>query len=182
MESLQKLETVIAQWYKDVPHMPENGRKWLATNVWWLALVGTILGAIGIGSALVGMVLAGAVLVGLGGAVGAAITGIAWVVVTIALAFSVLDVVLGAIAIAPLKVQRKRGWTLLFIIMLLNVVSAVVTFLFSLNVFQLAWSLLLVAIGGYFLFEVRTYFHESPKIKRAVAASHEKEKEATTEG
>ena len=182
MESLQKLEVMVAAWYKDMPHMPENGRKWLATNAWWIVLVGTILGAIGLSSAFMGLMIAGAMLVGFGGAVGAAITGIAFLAVTVSLAFSILDIVLGAIAISPLKAQRKRGWDLLFLIMLLNVVAALVAFLFGFNVFQLVWTLLFTAVGAYFLFEARPYFHESAKVKQAVAASHERKKHTSAEG
>ncbi len=47
MESLQKLEATVGEWYKGMPHLPKNGQRWLAENAWWLVLIGVILGAIG---------------------------------------------------------------------------------------------------------------------------------------
>jgi hypothetical protein len=34
MDSLKNLETMVASWYKGVPHLPKTGQKWLAENAW----------------------------------------------------------------------------------------------------------------------------------------------------
>ena len=46
MEVVRKIEKTMAGWYGNVPHLPPNIQKWLADNVWWLAGIGAILGAI----------------------------------------------------------------------------------------------------------------------------------------
>ena len=166
MESLKNLETMVASWYKGVPHLPKNGQKWLAENAWWLVLVGVILGSFGILSVLLGTLVAGTLLAGFGGPIGAAIGGLAFVIVAISLAFAVVDMIISAMAISPLKAMRKKGWTLLFLVALINVLSLVVSFLFQLNLFSLVWGLIFAGVGGYFLFEVRDYFTSAKTLHR----------------
>jgi hypothetical protein len=158
MESISKLETTVASWYKSMPHLSEAGRKWLAENVWWIALVGVILGVLGIWGILTILFFTSAVLTGFGGIAGAAVTGVLWIATFVGLLFSVLDLVLTGVAINPLKAQLKKGWTLLFVVLLINVASAVVGFLFKYNLIELIWSLLTSAAVGYFLFEIRSHF------------------------
>jgi hypothetical protein len=167
MESLRNLETMVASWYKDVPHMPKYGQKWLAENAWWLVLVAVILGSFGIFIVLGGMLLAGSLLAGYGGPVGAAIGGLAFLIVAVSMAFAVVDMVISAIAISPLKAMQKRGWSLMFLAALINLLSLLVTFLFQLNLMSLIWGLLFSAVGGYFLFEVRDHFHAERTAKKA---------------
>ncbi|HEU4715812.1 MAG TPA: hypothetical protein VFS14_03200 [Candidatus Saccharimonadales bacterium] len=167
MDSLRNLEAMVASWYKSVPHLPKNGQRWLAENAWWLTLVGVILGTMGILSVLLGVLLAGTLLAGYGGPIGAAIGGLAFMIVIISLAFGIVDMILSAFAIAPLKAMQKRGWSLLFLVALINVLSLLVSFLFQLNLFSLIWGLLFAAVGGYFLFEVRDYFHTHRPAKKA---------------
>lgn len=172
METVNKLEELMASWYKDAPHLPKEGTRWLAENAWWLTLIGVVLGALGVVGLLSATLLAGALLTGFGGPVGAAIGGIALFAALIGIAFSVACLVLGALAITPLKTKQKKGWTLLFILMLLNVLAQVAGFLFSYNFFGLIWSLLFTAIGGYFLFEIREYYgaRSTVKLKTRTAA------------
>lgn len=167
MESLRNLEAMVGSWYKNVPHLPKNGQRWLAENAWWLTLVGVILGTIGILSVLLGVLVAGTLLAGYGGPIGAAIGGLAFMIVAISLAFAAVDMIISAFAIAPLKAMQKRGWSLLFLAALVNVLSVLISFLFQLNLFSLIWGLLFAAIGGYFLFEVRDYFHTQRPAKKA---------------
>lgn len=158
MESIRNLEVTVASWYKNMPHLPKNSQKWLAQNLWWLTLIGVILGAMGILSTFFITMIAGAALVGFGGVVGAAIGGIAVIAVMVTLAFAVVDVVIAALAVAPLKAMQRKGWSLLFLVVLVNTVSLVLTFLFHLDLFGLVWGLLWVAVGLYFLYEVRDYY------------------------
>jgi len=169
MESLRNLETMVASWYKGMPHLPKNGRLWLAENVWWLVLVGVILGSLGIVSVLLGALLAGTLMAGYGGPVGAALGGLAFVIIAISLAFGIVDMVLSAMAITPLKAMRKKGWSLLFLVALINVLSLLVSFLFQLNLFSLIWGLIFAGVGGYFLFEVRDHFVAERPAKKAAA-------------
>lgn len=164
MEYINKLEKTVADWYTGAPHLSPSGRKWLSTNMWWIALVGVILGAMGIVTVISVTFFAGVLASFYAGPVGAAIAGLGMVVVVIALLISVASLVLTAMAIQPLKALKKRGWTLLFMTVLLHVASLVLDFLFSgFNLFGLVWSLLFTAIGAYFLFEVRDSFTAQTK-------------------
>jgi hypothetical protein len=129
------------------------------------------LGAISVFFILLATLLAGTLLVGFGGAVGAALGGLAFVIVLVSMAFAIVDMVISSMAIAPLKAMRKKGWSLLFLVALINVLSVLVSFLFQLNLGGLVWGLIFAGVGGYFLFEVRDYFPVERKAKKAVAAT-----------
>lgn len=163
MENVRKLEATVASWYKKAPHLPKEGSKWIAANAWWLALIGLIIGAFGVLSVISLTFFAGALLAGYGGIVGAAIGGLAFFAVFISLLFAIVILVIMATAIQPLKAMSKKGWNLLFIIMLLEVASLALTLLLTFDVFGTIWGLLWAAVGGYFLFEIREYYTESKK-------------------
>lgn len=159
MDSLKNLETMVASWYKGVPHLPRTGQKWLAENAWWLTLVGVIFGAIGVASMLMLAMTAGTLL-GLAGPIGMMAGGFVLIATLFWMAFAIVNLVIAGMAITPLKTMDKKGWSLLFLISLLNVLSLLVSFLFHLNLLELLWGLLFTAVGAYFLFEIRTYYHE----------------------
>lgn len=166
MDTIRKFETVIAGWFKDAPHLPVDVRRWLATNAWWLVIIGVVLSVLGLlgmlsvlGAIFVGLSLGGVALGGvLGGVTGAAIGSIVFVTLLVSLALFIVETILLGMAVRPLKVLAKKGWTLLFIILLLNVAVNVITNVLSANLTALVWSLLWSAVGAYFLFEVRGYF------------------------
>lgn len=138
--------------------MSKNTRAWLAANIWWLTLIGVILGAVAVGSLIFVTFLAGAFLGIYGGVVGAAIGGILLIAALFSIAFMAVTVVLGLMAVSPLKAMQKKGWTLLFIIMLIHAVELAISFLLRFNLVSLVWGLLVTAIGVYFLLEIREYF------------------------
>ena len=158
METIERLEVTIAKWYENMPHLPKNGQKWLASNAWWLVLIGVILSTLGIMGFLMLVLLSSALLTGVAGVAGAAIGGIALLASLVYFVFSIIEIILSIMAISPLKALRKKGWTLLFTAMLVNVLAFVIGFIFSFNVFSLLRELVAVGIGMYFLFEVRDYF------------------------
>jgi hypothetical protein len=166
MESVHKLEKTVAEWYKAVPHLPKGGQKWLADNVWWIVVIGVVLSVLGLFSILSLLFLAGAGLALAGGAtggaygsaVGAALGGVVLISVIVSLAVYVIELILMAMAISPLKNHKKKGWDLLFLVALINVLSIVVTGLLGMNFFSIIWGLLWAAVGGYFLFEIYGHF------------------------
>lgn len=158
MEMINKIETRVASWYQKAPHLPEGGRKRLADNIWWLVMIAVIVGSLGLFGIILIALIAGALAVGLGGFIGAAIAGVAITVLLIVLAFTSITLILSALAIAPLQAKRKKGWTLLFIVLLIGVASSVVTFLLSFELVSFLSGLLFLALAGYLLFEVREYF------------------------
>lgn len=158
MDTINKLEVKVASWYKGAPHLPEQGQKWLATNIWWITLVGVILGSLGILSILAATFFAGAALSVYGGVAGAAVGGLVLVAALVVVVFMAVTVVLSAMAIMPLKTMQKKGWKLLFIVALVQVIEHAVSFLFNWSLFGLVWNLLFTAVGAYFLFEIRDFY------------------------
>lgn len=166
MEILNKLESTIHGWVKSVPHLPVAGQKWLGQNVWWIVLIGTIL------SAIAGLVAIGGIFTLLAlmsayaiyaptATVGSLIGAIVSVV------FLVLQVLLMAMAIKPLKAGQKKGWVILFASWLLNIVSVVLGAVLSFSIFGFITGILFgaigVAISGYFLFEIHGQFAHTVK-------------------
>lgn len=178
MEALTKLENIILGWFKNVPHLPESVRSWLGTNVWWIVLVGAILSAVSALFALTGVMAIVSLLGTVGASYYAASAVSTWPIVTglVSIAFSVLNIILLAMAIKPLQLKQKKGWVLLFAAWLLSAVSVVISSLITFNVLTVIPSLLFGAIGlaisGYFLFEIHGQFAHVQK-SRGV-------KEATT--
>ena len=164
MEFLNKLERTVLGWFKGVPDLPAGGRKWLGDNVWWIVLVGVILTALGV----LGSIAALSALVSLLGTVAityyttTAVTS--WAIVTgiVSLAFTIIEGVLLAVAIKPLKDKQKKGWVLLFAAWLVAAVGVVVNAILSLNVLGFILGILFgalwAAISGYFLFEIHGQF------------------------
>ncbi|MFZ1360580.1 MAG: hypothetical protein WAS27_00915 [Candidatus Saccharimonadales bacterium] len=166
MEAVRNLEAVLAKQYKKAPHLPKEGQVWLAHNAWWIVLVGlalSVTGLVGILSvlalAMFGLSFGGALLGGAYGmTVGAALGGILLITTLVSLALYLVEVVLMGMAISPLKVMKKRGWDLVFLVAVLNALVTVVTNALSASLGGLVFGLLWAAVGLYFLFEVRDMF------------------------
>jgi len=163
MSVVDKLETVAEGWLKPVPHLPINARKWLAENVWWLSIVSVIASIIGffiiVSTILTYMSVIGAV----AGFYSTQVYGTGWIFSTLlSLGFSVAVTVLTAFAVVPLRAAKKKGWDLLFMALIVGALSAVVGALVRLDLGALIGGIIvgaiLVAIGAYFLFEIRSYF------------------------
>jgi hypothetical protein len=177
MELLTKLEQQVLKWAKGVPHLPTPARKWLGDNVWWIALVGAILTGIGILFAFVGLIGVISVLGTPAASYFATTTFTSWAIVTgvVGLVFLVIEGLLLATAITPLKEKQKKGWVLLFVLWLVGAVSVVVNAILSLNPFGFVLGLLFgaiwLAITGYFLFEIHGQFAH---VERSKGVKHAK--------
>ena len=158
MEQIAKLETMVAGWYEKAPHLPTTGRKWIADNSWWIVLVGVILGALAIMSIVSMTLLLGMLFGGAAGAVGLAVGGVLMIFVLIWLSLAILNIVLLALAISPLKAHLKKGWNLVFMVALLGAATTVVKFLFDFDLGSLLMGLIGSAVMGYVLFEIRQEF------------------------
>lgn len=158
METINKLEVTMAAWYKGLPHLPEGARKWITNNVWWLVLVGVILSLMLIIPAFSLLLFSGAVVTTYG-ATQSAYYGAAFIPALIGLVIVVVDLVLSILAISPLRAHHKRGWTLLFITMLLGVLSGILTLFSNQDFGSFLSAIVGAAIGGYFLFEIRDNFN-----------------------
>ena len=155
MQQLSGLENSLGVLFKGLPHLPKDWRHWLADNAWWLALIGVVIGCLGI-LGLVPVVLGISIFTGIiaGPAAGALviITGI------VNMAVLVMSVALEAMAITPLKAKQKRGWDMLFLVSLVTFTGAVLNALITGNIGNILGLILGTLIGLYILFEVRMYF------------------------
>lgn len=163
MEVVRSLEKTLGQVYKSAPHLPANARKWLADNVWWIALIGVVLSVLGL------LVLVPLFLTALGLSVFVAASGYSYGVngtwALLSLISLVATTVLMAMAISPLKVKAKKGWTLLFISALVSLVFSVVVDILAFDVFGIVTTALWAAIAGYFLFEIHDQFGAKRVVK-----------------
>jgi hypothetical protein len=170
MSVVTKIETTVAGWLKSVPHLPKGGQKWIAENVWWIAMIGMIASIIGIFTAISALVVVATFAPSVdyyGYAIAQTYNGPTWISLVLSLVVSIIQITLLAMAIKPLRSLQKRGWTLLFLTLLLNAVSIVLSAVFSFNplsfVFGLIFGAIGLAIGAYFTFEIRSYFvHVAP--------------------
>lgn len=160
MKSINKLEKIIAGWLKSAPHLPEKARKWIAINVWWLELIGLIIMIIA-GLTLIGLLTAA---LGLSatiiGAYGYPIVynGLAITATVLSLGLIIISVAIMALAISPLKALKKRGWDFLFITLLVNCASVIISAIFSFSISSLFSGAVGVVVGAYLLFEIRSFF------------------------
>lgn len=163
---IENIEDMVAKWLKPLPHLPVKFTKWIAINLWWIVLIGVILSALGLLAMFTGLF---AIIAFLGTAtsfyghyVTSTYTGFSLVVSLVSILFMVGTIVLTAMAISPLKLSAKKGWTLLFTVMLIQAAFVVVGAILSGNVFLFISNLVSGAIGiaisAYLLFELRSYF------------------------
>ena len=171
MDTVYQLEKMVEGWYKSVPHLPKGGRDWLADNVWWIALLGVILGVIGL------FTLVPAALISLG--ITSTLAGFSsltyttsyyWLFALLSLLSLLVTTMLMALAASPLKAKSRVGWKLLFLNLVVTTVLSIISSVLSLTlmygtsggVFPFISNVLGAAIsflvGGYFLFEIRDRF------------------------
>jgi len=176
MESIHKLENMIEGWLKPIPHLPTEWRKWLAENVWWITLVGVVLSVIGVLGLIFALINAMAIFGSVSSfysvySVSTAQTYTGWwiLAIVVSLVFLVVTIAIEAMAIKPLKSQKKKGWDLMFLVLLIGAVSQVVNIILNFNpmsfIPNVIFTAIGVAIGAYFLFELRSYFKSAKLIK-----------------
>ena len=173
MNLINKLEKTVLGWVKNVPHLPVSVQKWLAVNVWWIALVGAILSGLATLFALIGL----STLLSLIGSVSSTyyVTGTLsnWAIVSsaISIVFLALVTLVYALAVKPLQNRQKKGWVLLFLSWIINGISVVVSSVLSMSVvgfiIGIMFGAIYLAISGYFIFEIHgQYAHVPIKAKK----------------
>lgn len=169
---LSSVENKLADAYKDLPKIPEGGRKALVNWAPWLALAFGILSLL---SALWLYNWAHAAnnvinytneLSRSLGVTSPANEARLTLAVWIGLAVMIVEGVIYLLAFPKLKERLKSGWDLLFLGTLVNLVYGIVIVFTSYSgVSGLIGSLLGTAIGWYFLFQVRSYYSAAAKKK-----------------
>jgi uncharacterized membrane protein YhaH (DUF805 family) len=96
-------------------------------------------------------------------------TGLAVLSGVIGLVFLVANGLLLATAIKPLKAKQRKGWVLLFMVLLVQALSVVVNAVLSFSVLGFIIAILFgaigLAIGAYFVFEIHGQFGHTIKAK-----------------
>lgn len=161
MKALHQLEKMVRPWFKDLPHLPKEATKWMATNAWWLTLVGVVV-AVLMMMALMPLLFGASVVMGVYGGTYAsgyaAYTGLAVASAWLSLLFFAAIVVIEAMAISHLKGGKKKGWDLLFLALVVSVVQSLVSAVLLVSVSKLLGAAIGAAIGGYILFEIQDHF------------------------
>lgn len=175
---LNKIETTFDGWLKPMPHLPENGRKWIASNVWWIVIIGLVLSIFAVLS-LIGSIFTLFAVLNMVDGYTSSILGSAYgsfsILAVISAAVAVLSsiaiIILFAMAIKPLKAMDKKGWNLLFGSSLLSVTLSLISNIVNFNIYTFIPGLIGLVIGlaisMYFLFEIRSYFVKGMHTKEA---------------
>lgn len=179
---VQNLESRLEKLFKNLPALPKSAKETLV-QIWpWLALFGgllqlaaawTLKGLTDTASSYID--LANKVSVAYGGKT----TGLSAVdrgVVYLGIMMLVVDAVIMLIAFSPLKERLRRGWDLLFLASVANVIYAVLSLFVSGKGFgSFVGGLLGSAIGFYLLYQVKPLYSikvttTGPKRKTNTAA------------
>ena len=173
MESVRNLEKSLGELFKDLPPLPKNAKETLA-GVWpWLALIFGVLQLAAAWSLwrLFDRVQPYADLVNTysqyyGGAT-VGYSSFEKTMIYVAIAMLVVQGLIMLMAFSPLKDRLKRGWDLIFLSLLLSVAYAVVTiFLDGRGVGSFIFSLLMTAVGLYFMFQLKDLYSDKPVAKK----------------
>lgn len=164
MDTMDKFEDTVASWHTKFPHLSDRARGWLADNLWWLALIVVIFGIAAVMIVLSMSLLASMVLAGMAGIVGATAGNIIMVFVAISMMLTIVNAVLLALAVSPLRRKDYRGWRYLFVVILLNLAASITKVLFDFKLSSLVMSLLLSVLAAYLIFEVRDRFAKVPAV------------------
>jgi hypothetical protein len=169
MSYISKLEKMVAGWLKPVPHLPHAAQKWIAENVWWIVLIGAIASGISILVSL-GAIFSYSAFIGSQATYYYVVSpyGPGWLLAAIvSLILSAVIVALLATAITPLKAMKSSGWDKLFIVLLVDALSIVLSAILSFNVVSFIFTIIFgaigLAIGSYFIFEIRSHFGAGAK-------------------
>jgi hypothetical protein len=165
MERIRGIEKSLANVFKDAPALPKSTKQTIADFWPWVALV---LGVLQLAAAWSLWRLYDRVqpLVDLANTYASYFTGTSVgystfdkIVIFAAIATLVVEGLIMLMAFSPLQKKLKRGWDLLFLAALVNVVYSVVTiFIDGRGVGTFIMSLIGTAIGFYFLFQIRDLY------------------------
>lgn len=170
MNSLNTLETKLADLSARLPNLPKDARRWIAINTWWIVALMAVIASIVVLNGLSGLFKIAALPAYLYGAV--SINSLLTTAVVNVALVTIPAIVLW-IAIGPLRSRSRRGWRLLFIGLLMGVLCTAIGALlvnrnFNANVFVAG--ILLAAAELYVLFQIRGEFGVKAKIKRKIAS------------
>ncbi len=165
MNFIQDLEDVLAKSFAQLPfHLPKNGRKWLGDNIWWIAIIFaafsilSVLGHLGMllrTDEVMAQIKGWFDLLGIPQPVLRLAIASLWVTLIATAAEAVLEIA----AVKPLKAKNEQGWKLMFLGLLVAVLGGIIAGFLDRSFFgTLLSAAISLAMGGFFLFEIRDQF------------------------
>ncbi len=163
------LETRLSDWYKGVPHLPKDAVRWLSNNIWWMALIGVIVSALGLLVVIPALIKALSLAPHFAGFVDldqyrTLSTG-SWLSLSVTLGQYMATIILLAFAVPFLREKTYTGWKLLYWSFLLNLALNVISSALVLNLYNVVMAFISAVVAGYFLFEIRDHF-SAKRVKR----------------
>ncbi|MCE7936842.1 hypothetical protein DYH10_03615 [Candidatus Saccharibacteria bacterium CPR2] len=167
MSALKGLEDKLAEAFKGFPQLPKNAKEGLVNFFPWLALIFGVLQLVAAWS-LWGLTRISSRWLDVTNDYYKAVTGRDYgiglsstdkMIIYIGLIVLVVDAVILLMAYPHLKTRARRGWELLFLGSVINVVYSVVTiFIDGRGIGSFLLSLIGSAVGFYLLYQVRDYY------------------------
>lgn len=168
MDAIKKLEKKLEQFFKGFPPLPDSSRNALVGAWPWIALIFGILQLLA-AWALWSLVRVAETMIGYSSfyvRYPDAVTGFGKVAIYLGILVLVVDAVILLMAYPELKRRSRRGWVLLFLGALINVVYSVITlFIDQRGLGSFVFSLLGSAIGLYLLFQVKGKYGSVKAVK-----------------
>ena len=143
------LESWLSPLFAKAPHLPPQARAFLVSIAPWLALLGGVLGILGIFPIIGGMFMATSMPF-------AQMMGGWYSMMVITTLIMGIAAVLDLLAVKPLLAHKKSGWNLLFYSATLSVLSSIVSLVFGSSGFLSG--LIGALIGYWLLFEIREMY------------------------
>jgi hypothetical protein len=169
MEKIRTIENKLADLFKDLPALPKNAKKTIVEYWPYVVLVIGILQLAAAWSLWRFFDRANELVTGVNSFISAytntvvGFTAFDKAVIYLGIAILVVQAVLLIMAFSPLKARLRKGWDLLFLVALSQVVYAVVSaFIDGRGFGSLVFGLIGAAIGFYFLFQIREFYGAKP--------------------
>lgn len=171
ISQVTQLENWILKFHRDLPHLPKEWSRWIATYAYVFVILGIIFWVIGGLSALVSLIsffasplwlLFISLWWGFGGffLFGGLIASIV---------FFVLVVVLLSKGYNPVKLMQKKWWDSLFYINIINIIYTIINIIFFPS--SIISGIISVIIWLYILFEIREYFQNDTQDTKVIKKS-----------
>jgi len=154
------LEKFFMGFYKLTPNLSKNSRKYLANYFYLIAIAWLIFQIVGLVrlSAAIGIVS----FVQVADSTYSLSTGIV-LFIAVSLVIQILQIILSAMAILPLKSLQRSGWELMFGSFLIGVITLVVNWAVATDLMGSLKTVVVVGVSGYLLYEVKSFFVKKSK-------------------
>lgn len=142
-------------FYKLTPNLSKESRKNLANYFYLVAIAWLVFQVIGLVKLFAAMGIISIVQVT--DSTYSLNTGLVFFI-AVSLVVQVMQIIIPSMALLPLKKLQRSGWELMFGSFLLGVITLVVSWSVSADLIGLLKTVIVVAVSGYLLYEVRSFF------------------------